>query len=100
MDSNEPGYFQRGKRRLGQNRRLPYVLARQHVVFDAMYSHQILFFRPIRNHIKNQPFGNENIIILPLLYCSVLVLVLNRKQQRHLSSWRNSFGIMQIQLRH
>ena len=53
MHSNEPGYFQRGKRRLGRNRRLPYVLGRQHVVFDAMYSHQILFFRPIRNHIKS-----------------------------------------------
>ena len=46
---NEPGYFQHGKRQLGQIRRQPYVLEQLHEAFDAVYSHQILFFRPIRN---------------------------------------------------
>ena len=48
---NKPGYFQRGKRQLVRIHRQPCALERPHAVFDAMCSHQILFFRPIRYDI-------------------------------------------------
>ena len=48
---NKPDYFQRGKRQLDRIHRQPFALGRPHAVSDAMCSHQISFFRPIRYDI-------------------------------------------------